>query len=47
MEYTLEKLEVYNIAEEFSDRIWNIVVEWDYFKKDTIGKQLVRDVVNT
>jgi len=42
MEYTLEKLEVYNIAEEFSDRIWNIVVEWDYFKKDTIGKQLVR-----
>lgn len=42
MEYTLEKLEVYNIAEEFSDRIWNIIVEWDYFKKDTIGKQLVR-----
>jgi len=42
MEYTLEKLEVYNIAEEFSDRIWNIVVEWDYFKKDIIGKQLVR-----
>ena len=24
MEYTLEKLEVYNIAEEFSDRIWNM-----------------------
>lgn len=42
MEYTLEKLDVYNIAESFSDEIWNIVIEWDYFKKDTIGKQLVR-----
>ena len=42
MEYTLEKLEVYNLAEKFSDDIWNIVIEWDYFKKDTIGKQLVR-----
>ena len=42
MEYTLEKLEVYNIAEAFSDEIWNIVVVWKYFEKDTIGKQLVR-----
>ena len=42
MEFTLEKLEVYNIAEKFSDDIWDIVIKWDYFKKDTIGKQLVR-----
>ncbi len=42
MEYTLEKLEVYNIAETFSDEIWNIVMVWKYFEKDTIGKQLVR-----
>ncbi len=42
MEFTLEKLEVYNIAEKFSDEIWDIVVKWNYFKKDTIGKQLVR-----
>lgn len=42
MEFTLEKLEVYNISEKFSDDIWNIVITWDYFKKDTIGKQLVR-----
>lgn len=42
MEYTLEKLEVYNLAELFSDKIWTIVTEWDYFKKDTIGKQLTR-----
>lgn len=42
MEFTLEKLEVYNLAEVFSDRIWMIVEKWDFFKKDTIGKQLVR-----
>ena len=42
MEYTLEKLEVYSIAENFSDDIWNIVLDWKNFEKDTIGKQLVR-----
>ena len=42
MEFTLEKLEVYNIAEKFSDDIWHIVDKWDHFKKDTIGKHLVR-----
>lgn len=42
MEYTLEKLEVYQLGEAFSDIIWEIVVKWDYFHKDTIGKQIVR-----
>lgn len=42
MEYTLEKLEVYNLAEDFSDKIWNIVINWKIFEKDTIGKQMVR-----
>jgi four helix bundle protein len=42
MEYTLEKLEVYFLAEAFSDRIWLIVNQWDYFIKDTIGKQIAR-----
>ncbi len=42
MEYTLEKLEVYNMAENFSDDVWEIVIKWDYFMKDTVGKQLVR-----
>ena len=26
MEFTLEKLEVYNLAENFSDEIWEIVM---------------------
>ena len=42
MEYTLEKLEVYQQAEIFSDIIWNLVDKWSYFQKDTIGKQITR-----
>ena len=38
----LRDLEVYKLSEELSDMIWNIVLEWDYFAKDTIGKQLVK-----
>ena len=41
MKFTLEKLEIYELAELFSVEIWDIVITWDYFKKDTIGKQLV------
>jgi len=40
--YNLEELEVYQLAESFSDEIWNIVLGWDYFAKDTVGKQMVR-----
>ena len=36
-----ESLRVYNLAEEIADLIWGIVSKWDYFAKDTIGKQLV------
>src|SRR5215510_36789 len=42
MDYTLEKLEVYQLAESFSDIVWKLVSEWKHFEKDTIGKQLVR-----
>lgn len=38
----LEDLELYNLAESFGDEIWFLVIEWDYFVKDTVGKQLVR-----
>jgi four helix bundle protein len=37
-----ESLRVYQHSEEISDIVWNIVAGWDYFAKDTVGKQLVR-----
>ncbi|MBA2735387.1 MAG: four helix bundle protein [Pyrinomonadaceae bacterium] len=37
-----ENLRVYNLSEQLSDRIWDIVVGWEYFAKDTVGKQIVR-----
>lgn len=40
----LEELEVYQLSMELGERVWNIVVDWDFFKKDTIGKQLIRAV---
>jgi four helix bundle protein len=40
--YNLEDLEVYQLAESFGDEIWFIVNEWDYFAKDTVGKQMAR-----
>ena len=40
--YNLEDLEVYQLAETFSDEIWTLVMNWDYFAKDTVGKQIVR-----
>ena len=36
-----ENLRVYDLSEEISDHIWAMVCKWDYFAKDTIGKQLV------
>jgi len=38
----LEELQVYNLSMAMAEKIWNIVIGWDYFSKDTIGKQLVR-----
>ena len=40
----LKDLDVYNISEELSDRFWMEIIGWDYFAKDTVGKQLVRAV---
>jgi four helix bundle protein len=40
----LEDIEIFRLAEEISDKWWNIVSEWSPFAKDTIGKQLVRAV---
>ena len=38
----LEDLQIYQLSMIIADEIWDIVLKWDYFAKDTIGKQLVR-----
>jgi len=40
----LEELETYKLSMEIAENVWNIVISWDYFAKDTIGKQLVRAI---
>lgn len=42
MAKNFKELEVYQLSEKLSDEMWNIVVTWDFFAKDTVGKQLVR-----
>ncbi len=37
-----ERLQVYQLAESLADDTWGIVIKWDPFARDTVGKQLVR-----
>lgn len=37
-----ETLEVYKLGERIADEIWKVVLRWDHFARDTVGKQLVR-----
>jgi four helix bundle protein len=37
-----EKLRVYRLSEKLADELWRIVIHWNYFARDTVGKQLVR-----
>ena len=40
----LEEFRVYQMSVAFGEEVWDIVIKWDYFAKDTIGKQLVRAI---
>jgi four helix bundle protein len=40
----LEEFNVYQMAMETGEEVWKIVIKWDYFAKDTIGKQFVRAI---
>ena len=44
MSATFEDLRVLKSAEEIADSVWKIVVQWDDFAKDVVGKQLTRAV---
>ena len=37
-----ENLKVYQLAERLADEIWDTVMEWDQFARNTVGGQIVR-----
>jgi four helix bundle protein len=37
-----EELQVYRLSEKLANEIWKIVMQWDSFSKDTVGRQMVR-----
>jgi four helix bundle protein len=37
-----ENLQVYKMSETLADDIWNIVINWNPFVRDTVGQQIVR-----
>jgi len=40
----LEEMVVYQMSMNIGEEIWNIVDKWDFFAKDTVGKQFVRAI---
>jgi four helix bundle protein len=37
-----EHLRIYGLAENLSDQVWELVIQWDDFARMTIGGQLAR-----
>ena len=42
MKSAFESLRVYRLSEKLADEIWDLVMGWDIFARDTVGRQLVR-----
>ena len=42
MPATFEDLRVLKSAEDIADSVWKVVVQWDEFAKDVVGKQMAR-----
>ena len=40
----IEELKVYQKAMDMGEKVWIIINKWNFFEKDTIGKQLVRAI---
>jgi four helix bundle protein len=38
----LEEFKTYQLSMELGEKVWDCVMRWNQFEKDTIGKQLVR-----
>jgi four helix bundle protein len=41
-DHQLESLDVFILAEQLADAVWEVASRWPNFARDTIGKQLVR-----
>ncbi|MDT8392756.1 MAG: four helix bundle protein [Bacteroidales bacterium] len=41
---TLENYSAYNKSFALSNYVWNIIIHWEYFEKETLGKQFTRAV---
>jgi four helix bundle protein len=37
-----ETLRIYRLSEVLADKIWNIVLNWNWFAKNTVGIQIVK-----
>ncbi len=42
MNIKLEELEIYKVSMEIGELVYEMVSGWNYFDKDTLGKQIVR-----
>ena len=40
----LNDIEAYKIAFNLSNYVWDIIINWDYFAKKTVGDQFVRAI---
>lgn len=40
----LNDIDAYKIAFNLSNEVWQIVIKWDFFARDTIGKQFARSI---
>ena len=40
----LNDIQAYKISFELSNYVWNVVICWKFFEKDTVGKQFARSI---
>jgi len=40
--YSLEKLDVFQLSNEIGEIVWDLVSGWNFFEKDTVGKQFIK-----
>jgi four helix bundle protein len=41
---SIENYDAYKVSFKLSNYVWNIIIRWGYFEKDTVGKQYVRAI---